>query len=111
LINPISTFKDSCDLVKNGKDLIKKHFPSEIQKELLRKSAPSGEFHILNIDQLAYPIVRAGGIDMGDESDPASLAKYYEDFKQLCENGYIEHAGGAFFRLTAGGFEKTKSLK
>lgn len=111
MINPISTLKDSCDLFKNGKDLIKKHFPSETQKELLRLAAQSGEFHILNIDQLAYPIVRAGGVDLGDESDPTSMAKYYEAFRQLCENGYIDHAGGALFRLTAGGFEKARSLK
>jgi len=109
--NPIPILKDLCDLVKNGKDLIKKHFPSQAQKELLRSAAQFGEFHILSIDQFAYPIVRAGGIDMGDESDPASLAKYYEAFRPLCENGYVEHAGGALFRLTAGGFEKARSLK
>lgn len=111
MINPIPALKSICDIVKNGKELIEKHFPSEIQKELLRSAARSGEFHILNIDQLAYPIVRAGGIDMGDESNPASLAKYYEAFKRLCENGYLDHAGGAFFRLTANGFEKARSLK
>jgi Mn-dependent DtxR family transcriptional regulator len=48
---------------------------------------------------------------MGNENDPASLAKYYEAFRKLCENGYIEHAGGALFRLTAGGFEKARNLK
>jgi hypothetical protein len=40
----------------------------------------SGEFQILVADQLAYPIVRAGGIDVGDENDPASLAKYFDAF-------------------------------
>ena len=97
MINPIPTLKSICDLIKNGKDLLKKHFPSEIQKELLRFAAQSGEFHILNLDQLSYPIIRAGGVDMGDEKDPASLAKYYEAFKQLCENGYVEHGGGCTF--------------
>lgn len=111
MINPIPALKSICDLIKNGNDLIKKHFPYEIQKELLRSAAQSGEFHILDIDQLAYPIVQAGGVDMGDENDPASLAKYYEAFKQLCENGYVEHAGGALFRLTVDGFEKARSLK
>jgi len=111
LINPIPALKSICDIIKNGKELIEKHFPSEIQKELLRSAARSGEFHILKIDQLAYPIVRAGGIDMGDESDPASLAKYYEAFNQLCKNGYIEHTDGALFRLSAGGFEKARSIK
>jgi len=111
MIDPISTLKDSCALVKNGKDLVKKHCPSGAQKELLRLAAQSGEFHILNIDQLAYPIVRAGGVDLGDESDPTSLAKYYEAFGQLCENGYIEFASGKLFRLTADGFEKARNLK
>ena len=107
----MTNLKDLCDLAKNGKELFKKHFPSETQKELLRSAAQSGEFHIINVDQIAYPIIRAGGIEMGNEDDPASLAKYYEAFEQLCENGYIEHASGVLFRLTVGGFEKARNLK
>jgi len=110
MINPISTLKDWCELAKMGKGLLNKHFPSETEKEILRSAARTGEFHIFQVDQLAYPIIRAGGIQMGNENDPASLAMYYDAFKQLCENGYIEHAGGALFRLTSGGFGKARKV-
>ncbi len=106
MINPISTLKDSCELAKMGKELLNRHFLSETEKEILRSAAQTGEFNILQADQLTYPIIRAGGIQMGNENDPASLARYYDSFKHLCENGYIECAGGARFRLTAGGFDK-----
>ena len=108
--NPISMLKDICDLASKGNELLKKYVLSPIQKEILRSAAQSGKFHILQADQLAYPIIRAGSMDMGDENDPASLASYYEAFKLLCKNEYIEHAGGAEFRLTSGGFDKARSL-
>ena len=111
--NPISILKDLCELANKANELvakIKKHFPSQIQKELLQAAAQSGEFHILQADQLAYPIIRAGGTNMGDENDLASLADYYDAFKLLCSNGYIEHAGGALFRLTSGGFVKARGI-
>lgn len=111
--NPISILKDLCELANKANELvakIKKHFPSQIQKELLQAAAQSGEFHILQADQLAYPIIRAGGTNMGNENDPASLADHYDAFKLLCSNGYIEHAGGALFRLTSGGFVKARSI-
>lgn len=108
--NPISILKGLCDLVSKGNELLKKHFPSPIQKEILRAAAQSGEFHILRADQLAYPMIRAGGVDIGDENDPASLATYYEAFKLLCKNGYIEHDRGTRFRLTSGGFDKARSI-
>lgn len=76
--NPISILKDLCELANKANELvakIKKHFPSQIQKKLLQAAAQSGEFHILQADQLAYPIIRAGGTNMGDENDPASLAE------------------------------------
>lgn len=111
MINLISNLKDFCVLAKNGKDLANKIFLSGTQKELLRAAAQIGEFHILNADTIAYPIIRAGGIDMGDENDPSSLAKYHEGFVQLCKLGYIEHSGGQVFRLTAFGFEKARSLE
>ena len=106
----ISTLKDACELAKMGKDLLEKHFPTETEKELLRLAAQSGEFQILVADQLAYPTVRADGIDVGNENDPASLAKYFDAFKNLCSNGYIEHASGQLFRLTSGGFDKARKL-
>jgi predicted transcriptional regulator len=106
----ISTLKDACELAKMGKDLLEKHFPTETEKELLRLAAKSGEFQILDADQLAYPIVRAGGIDLGDKNDPASLAKYFDAFKNLCSNGYIEQASRKLFRLTSGGFDKARKL-
>jgi len=110
MINQISTLQDLCELAKMGKDLLNKHFPSAAEKEILRSAAQKGEFYILQADQLTYPIIRAGADQMGDENDPASLAMYYDAFKQLCENGYIVHAGGALFRLTAGGFGKARKV-
>ena len=106
----ISTLKDACELGKMGKDLLQKYFPTELEKELLRLVAQTGEFQILVADQLAYPIVRAGGITVGNESDPASLAKYFGAFKNLCSNGYVEHSSGQVFRLTSGGFDKARKL-
>jgi len=102
----ISTLKDACELAKMGNDLLDKHFLTETEKELLQLAAQSGEFHILNSDQLACPIVRVGGQEMGGENDPVSLAKYFGAFKNLCANGYIEHAGGQLFRLTSSGFNR-----
>lgn len=110
MINPISTLKYSCELAKKGINLFKKHFPSTTEKEILRSAAQTGEFHLLETDQLAYPIIKAGGVQMGDEDDPASLALYYEAFDQLCKNGYINYAGGTHFRLTAGGFVKARKV-
>lgn len=110
MTNPFSTLKDLCELGKIGKDLLNKHFLSETEKEILCSAAQTGEFHIVEVDQLAYPIIRAGGVQMGNENDPASLAMYYDAFKQLCENGYIEHAGGVLFRLTVGGFGKARKV-
>ena len=97
--HPITILKDLCDLASKGNELLKKYVLSPIQKEILRSAAKSGEFHILQADQLAYPITRAGSMDIGDENDPASLAYYYEAFKLLCQNRYIEHVEGAFFDL------------
>lgn len=109
----ISALVGLCQTASKGMELVdklKKHFPSSKEKELLRAAAQSGEFHIIKPDQLDYPIIRAAGTNMGDENDPASLADYYQAFKSLCSSGYIEHAGGALFRLTAGGFEKARKL-
>ncbi|MEW6111219.1 MAG: hypothetical protein AB1664_03745 [Thermodesulfobacteriota bacterium] len=109
----ISVLVGACELANEGIGLIeklKRHFPSAREKELLRAAAQSGEFHIIKPDQVAYPIIRAGGTDMGDENDPASLAEYYEAFKSLCSNGYIEYADGAAFRLTADGFKKARNI-
>jgi len=89
---------------------IKKHRPSDIQKELLRAASQTGEFLVIEVEQLEYPIVRAGDINMGDEGDPASLAKYFDAFKSLCEMGYIDHASGSLFRLTSPGFDKARRL-
>lgn len=108
--NPISILKDLCELASKSDELLKKHFLSPIQKEIVQSAAQSGEFHILQADQLAYPIIRSGDTNMGNENDPASLAAYYEAFKILCSTGYIEHAGGALFRLTSGGFDKARSI-
>ena len=108
--NPISILKDLCELASKSNDLLKKHFPSSIQKEFLRAAAQSGEFQVLQADNLAYPIIRAGSKHMGNEYNPASLAEYHEAFKLLCSNGYIEHASGALFRLTADGFNKARKL-
>jgi len=108
--NPISILKDLCELASKGNELLKKHFLSSIQKELLRAAAQSGEFCVLQADQLSYPIIRAGSKNMGDGNNPASLAEYYEAFKSLCSNGYIEHAGDALFRFTKGGFDKARKL-
>ena len=108
--NPILILKDLCELASKGNELLKKHFPSPIQKELLRAAAPSGEFYVLQVDQLSYPIIRAGGKNMGNENSPTSLAEYYDAFKLLCSNGYIEHAGGVLFRFTKSGFDKARKL-
>ena len=110
LYNPIAILKDLCELASKGNELLKKHFPSPIQKELLQAAARSGEFQIIQVNELLYPIIRVGGIDMGNENDPASLAAYWDSLKLLCANGYIEHAGGALFRLTADGFDKARKL-
>jgi len=106
----LSSLKDACELAKMGKDLLEKHLPTKTEKEILQLAAKSGEIHILNADQLTYPIVRAGGIDLGDEHDPASLAKYFDALRNLCSNGYIEYVSGQLFRLTSGGFDKARKL-
>jgi len=109
--NPITIIKDLCDLLSKAWKLYKKYFLSPTQKEILRSAPQSGEFHILKADQLAYPIIRAGSMDMGDQNSPESLAKYYKAFESLCEIGYIEHVKGVFFRLTASGLEKASNIK
>ena len=109
----ISILVGACELADKGRGIVAKFikkFLSPIQKELLQAAARSGNFYVIEIDQIAYPIIRAGGTDMGKASDPASLATYYEALKSLCSNGYVEHAGGVFFRLTTAGFNKARKF-
>jgi hypothetical protein len=110
MTNLISDLSDLCDLAKKGKSLIEKHFHTEIQKEILKSAAKSGEFHILHSDNFPYQILRAGGRKMGDENDPSSLTSYFKAFETLCSSGYIEHVSGAYFRLTVSGLEKARKL-
>jgi hypothetical protein len=92
------------------KGLVAKHFPSAVEKELLRAAAESGRFEILTAAQLLYPVIRIGRSDFGDVNDPASMAKYSDALRSLCSNGYVEHAGGPVFRLTGEGFDKARLL-
>ena len=99
-----------CPSASEIKRLVAKHFPSAVEKELLRAAAPSGQFAILTGSPSPYPIIRAGHSTFGNLNDPASMATYLDAFKSLCSNGYVEHAGGQLFRLTKAGFDKARSL-
>lgn len=89
---------------------LKKRFLSRIKKEILRAAAGTGEFHVIQVDQFAYPIIRGGDAAMGNQDDPLSLATYYEAFESLCSDGYIEHVDGVRFRLTVAGLNKVRKL-
>ena len=89
---------------------LRKRFLSRTEKEILRAAAESGEVHVIQVDQLAYPIIRAGNAAMGGGNDPASLASYYKAFESLRSNGYVEHVDGVLFRLTTAGFDKARKL-
>lgn len=106
----LQELKNACELVKNGNDFLKKHLLTETEKEILRLAAQSGEIHVLNVDQLTYPIVKVGSIALGDENDLASLANYFDALKRLCSNGYIEYVSGQLFRLSAFGLKKASKL-
>jgi len=99
-----------CSNANKIKGLVAKHFPSAVEKELLRTAAESGQFTILTASQSPYPFIRAGQSAFGDANDPASMATYLDAFKSLCSNGYVEHAGDQAFRLTKAGFDKARSL-
>ena len=113
MIDIISTLVDLCKLAKiAGKVVgaVASGALSPPQKELLAAAAETGEFYVIETEQLIYPIIRAGDCSMGNENDPASLAKYLDAFKKLCESGYVESFGGKLFRLTAGGFDAARAL-
>ena len=108
--NPIPIIEFICKIIRKARVLIKRHAPDPIQKELLKASAYSGEFYVFQLDQLVYPVIRAGNIDMGDQNSSASMAKYYEAFNSLREIGYIEQVEGNFFRLTPFGLKKARKM-
>lgn len=73
-------------------------------REILTAALPTGSIHVLEIEQLLYPIVSAGSRTLGVESDPESLARYWAALQRLQELGMAEHVGGTLYRLTALGF-------
>jgi hypothetical protein len=106
----ISALVAVCEFASKGRGLLRKHVLSPMQKQFLLAGRQSGEFHVIEVDQLAPPIIRSGGTAMADENDPASSAACYEAFKSLRDYGYIEHVGGNLFRLTRRGFAKARKL-
>lgn len=80
------------------------------ESDLLSGAADSGEYHLLDIDQCSYPLIRAGGRDFADPKDPAQCARYQGAFERLCERGYIQHQSGVLFTLTPAGFDQARKL-
>jgi hypothetical protein len=82
----------------------------EAEREILTAALSSGSIHVLEAQQLLYPLVSAGDRTLGSENDPQSLARYWAAFQRLQELGMVEHAGGALYRLTALGFSSAVLL-
>jgi len=90
----------------------KKKRLSEAERELLIAAAKQGTFYLIDVDQISVTWVRAGGKDFIDTKtiDPAFAAQYLEEFRNLCERGYIVHVDGILFMLTGSGFKKAREL-
>ncbi len=81
------------------------------EEQLLVAAAADGEFFLLTGEQIHGALVRAGGKQYADETDPASCARYLEAFKRLCERGYVVHDQGQLFILTAAGHARADQIR
>jgi hypothetical protein len=80
------------------------------EQDLLAGASRDGTFHVVDIDQCPYPVVRAGGVHYSKPDDPAACARYLQAFKNLCERGYVEYQSGVLFTLTADGFARAETI-
>src|SRR6266436_232547 len=105
----VSTLVSLCaSALRSGPELLRKLRDARLtpeESDLLPGYADSGEFHILNIDQCNYLLIRAGGRDFADLGDAEQCARYQHAFEKLCERGYVQHQSGILFTLTPAGFE------
>jgi len=69
-----------------------------------------GMFHIIEVDQELYPIVKAGGSSFAKPGDRAARARYCDAFKQLCGRAYVQWQSEQLFTLTSAGFAKAGKL-
>jgi hypothetical protein len=86
-----------------------RQFSSE-EQDLLAGASRDGTFHVHDIDQSPYPLVKAGGACYSSPDDPAACARYLAAFKKLCERGYVQHQSGVLFTLTADGFTRAEAI-
>lgn len=87
---------------------------SEEERALLIGAAKEGTFNVIEVNELTYPIIKAGRVAIPGENDDLAMAKYWDALKSLCERGIVEivdeGAHSAFLRLTGKGLEKARAL-
>ena len=77
---------------------------SEAEQEILLAASGDGAIHVIEAEQLLYPLLEIGGRDLGHESDAKSLATYWNALQALQVRQLVEHVQGGLYRLTANGF-------
>jgi len=87
---------------------------SDEEKELLAAAAERPEFHVIDVEQRTYPIIKAGGRALPEGQDELAMAKFWDALRSLCERGAVEHVSGgtsmAYLRLTGVGLEQARKL-
>lgn len=83
---------------------------SEAEKAILCFASGDGAVHLIETDQLAYPILSAGGRDLGDENNPESLATFLAALDTLEERRLVNRVDFNRYRLSVEGFALAKRL-
>ncbi len=80
---------------------------SQRRLEILRNAAETGDILVLGYS--GGPIwVRAGKVDLGDETDRGDQALYVDELRAMVVESLVEQRGKDYFRLTGAGFTAAK---
>jgi hypothetical protein len=82
---------------------------SQRRLEILRNAAETGDILVLGYS--GGPIwVRAGKVDLGDETDRGDQALYVDELRAMMVESLVEQRGKDYFRLTGAGFTAAKKV-
>ena len=74
---------------------------SDEQIALLTAAQTDGAFNVVELDAGLYPTVLVGQKSFAKPEDPATSARVYEAFSDLCSKGLVRHLSGNLFALTS----------
>lgn len=80
---------------------------SQRRLEILRNAAETGDILLLGYSGGSI-WVRAGKVDLGDETDRGDQALYVDELRAMMVESLVEQRGKDYFRLTGAGFTAAK---